>query len=374
MSDLLGQHGDLAIRLARAGDDAALRALLAEVPTPGRPSITQEREPGFFELLRLHGGTAETYVAEAPDGTLAACGSLVVRLGTVGRSLEPIGHVGDLRIRPPYRGGGLLSTMGGLAFRRARDQHDVRLGCSVALASNRRLRGAVLARGARRRAQPPGKRVSAYDMASVVLPPKPRPSGLDLSTASPSDLDEIGTFLGKASADRVFGYEMSPTVLRRRLTEWPGLNVSDFLLVRHSGRLVGCAAPWDPSPVRQTRIQEWGLLTPAVRFLDARRKAAGLPPLPEPGDFLRMAYLTHSRVEGDDPDVFAALLGGAWNWSARRSLHGVAAMVPAGSTIRAGLPRGVTRTRVHVHAIALRDSGADQRAGPGHPGLEMAIA
>lgn len=374
MTEFLGRHGDLGIRLARAGDDAELRALLADVPTPGRPSIIQEREPGFFELLRLHGGTAETYVAEKRDGTLVACGSLVVRPGTVGQALEQIGHVGDLRIRPAYRGGGLLAAMGGLAFRRARDQHGVRLGCSVALASNGRLRGAIVARGARREAQPPGRRVAAYTMASVVLPPKSRHSDLELSTANSSDIDALGTFLGTTSSARLFGYEMSPAVLRRRLNEWPGLKLSDFLLVRRQGLLVGCAAPWDPTPVRQTRIHAWGVLAPAVRLLDARRRTAGLSPLPKPGEHLRMAYLTHSHVEGDDPAVFAALVQGAWQWSAGRGLHGVAAMVPEGSAMQAGLPRGTTRTRVHVHAIALRDTAVPSATSPRHPGLEMAIA
>jgi hypothetical protein len=374
MTELLGRHGDLGIRLARPSDDPGLRALLAEVPTPGRPSITQEREPGFFELLRLHGGAAETYVAEAPDGTLVACGSLVVRRGTVGQAVHPIGHVGDLRIRPAYRGGGLLAAMGGLAFLRARDQHDVRLGCSVALASNRRLRGAVIARGAGREAQPPGKRVAAYDMVSVVVPPNPRASELDLTTANSTDIEALGAFLGKASRGRLFGYDMSPQMLRRRLNEWPGLKISDFLVVRRAGRLVGCAAPWDPSPVRQTRIQAWGVLAPVVRLLDARRNKAGLSPLPKRGEHLRMGYLTHSHVEENDPGVFAALVAGAWAWSTQRGLHGVAAMVPEGSAIRAGLPRAVTRTRVHVHAIALRDTEAPVTDLAGNPGLEMAIA
>ena len=365
---ILGEVAGTTVRTAGPSDNAALLRLMAEVPTPGTPSIAQERRPDFFALPRLHGGTATTYVAEDAGGAVVACGTLVARDGFLGGAPRRVGHIGDLRVRPSHRGARLLPAMGRLALEHARSGQGVEVCSAASLASNRRFARAVAAASPRRAAQPPGRRVGGYAMLSIVVPPPAHGASVRVRPAEPGDLSAVAGLLQRGQVERPFGYDLAEPRLRERLRTWPGLQASDVLLAFRGADLVGCAAPWDPSPVRQTRIASWGWAHGWRAVQDLRRRRHRLAPLPSSGGLLRLAYLTHLEHRGD-PAVFAALAGAAWEWSQERGLHGVAAQAPLGwdPRIRA------VRTEVDVHAVALPEVRLAVGSS-GHPGLEMALA
>ena len=55
------------IDLARPSDDAELRRILRETPTPGEISISFQREPSFFEASDVEGPFHQTVVARRLD-------------------------------------------------------------------------------------------------------------------------------------------------------------------------------------------------------------------------------------------------------------------------------------------------------------------
>lgn len=344
------------VRLATPADDAALRSLVARVPMAGSPRIAQEREPSFFALPKLS-GAFDTYVVEQ-DGRVVGCGTHTVRDAWVDGRLERVGHVGDLRLEPHLRGRSIVRAMANVGLERSRKAHGATLSTMAAMASNRKAR----------RAARQGETLDAGGYRMVNVPWRARPGDGRAVAATEDDLGEVAALLEDVQRGRLFGWHADERTLRRRVRDWPGLAASDFLLVRDDGgELVGCAAAWDPHPVRQTRVQAWGPLLGAYR-------PVARPRLPPAGGVLRIPYLTHLAVRGDDPRVLRSLVLGALARPRSEPAHALAVMVPEGSPLRAGL-RGLGATSVAVRLLAL--------AAPGHPlpafadspvGIEMALA
>jgi hypothetical protein len=91
---------------------------------------------------------------------------------------------------------------------------------------------------------------------------------------------------------------------------------NDFFLAVAGGEVVGCLALWDQSGFKQvvvrgyaSRLARW---RPWLNRLNRLAPVLGTPRLPEPGQQLPHAFLSHLAVDGDDPEVFRALVEAAY--------------------------------------------------------------
>lgn len=372
------------VRLATRADNDTLCALLREVPLPGPVALAQERDPDFFRLEDAHRpGLVETVVAHSEaDGRLVGCGTYVVRdawmpEGARGR----VGYVCDLRVRPGWRGARVLPAMGRAALERARDVHGVHVLHAALAETNRRVVAAVQRGRPERLPMPVARRMTPYDMAAVQpmgrRAPRP-PAGVEVATGTRADVEEVAAFLARGQRGRTFGYVVDRKLLETRFQHWPGFGPESFLLLRdRSGRLVGCAAPWDPSPFRRTRVVAYSPAMRAYRALHAGlARLWGEAPLPAPGGCFRYAFLTHCEVEGDEPALLEALVGAALERLRGSGLHFLGVMAPRGSPLQRAL-RGpwVHRTRLCLHSLALPDGPfAATDFSTARPGFELALA
>lgn len=361
------------LRRARPTDNAALCELMGRIPLGGRPRIVQERDD-FFALPALHGGKSDTYVVEDATGRIVGCGTQVVRDAWLDGKRVRLGHVGDLRMEPAYRGGRVIPSLARFGLGEGQKRHGVAFSTMATMRSNRRAHRAAASKDPKRAAQPYAAPVASYDMLTVPAQAAPMPPSVE--RAGPDDVEEIAQFLADGQRQRPFGWVIDAKVLRRRLATWPGLAIEDFLVVRDHGRIVGCAAPWDPSPVRRARIQAWGPALAAYRLLhQGTRPLHGRVPLPAAGDVLRTEYLTHLEVEDDDPGILRRLVLAA--------LHGRKQGTHAVATI--ALPEWQTRTALRglgVHRLPCRLLGVSPQGPESLPtvaatrriGLELALA
>lgn len=342
-------------------------------------TIAQERSPDFFRLAKTHlPGLMETYVAEA-RGEVVGCGTYVLRDawmpdGTRGR----VGYVCDLRLRPAWRSARVLPMMGRVAFERARDEHGVHVFQAAVLDGNRRVVRTATSRSVARAGQPIARLMTPYHMVSVLFAGQRMRAEGDVEAARPEDLDDVVRFLAERQRARTFGYVVDRKLLETRLTEWPGLGVQDFLLARdRSGRLVGCAAPWNPHAVRRNRVLGYGGPMRLFRAAyGAYARLRGVEPLPVPGEAFRMAFLTHMEVEDDDPRVLGRLVAAAHARLRPARLHALAVMVPRASPMQRAL-RGpwAHRTPLSLHALQLEGGPfAKEDLATTRPGFEMALA
>lgn len=358
-------------RLATPHDNTALCALMRTIPLGGWPQVAQERDD-FFLLPTLHGGHSETYIVEDGTGRAVGCGTHVVREAWLDGKRVRAGHVGDLRVAPEFRGGRVLPHLARMGLERSHRQHGTVLSTMAAMRSNRRARRAATSRNASRTVQPISVALADYRMMSVPMRPAAMPA--EVACAGPDDLDEVAAFLAEGQRSRLLGWVLDRRALQARLETWPGLRLEDFLLVRRSGRLVGCAAPWDPSPARRTRVLRWG---PLAAYRKAQATVApwrGRVALPAAGGVLRTSYLTHLEVEGDDPRIMRSLLAAAL---ARGSgAQTVAALVPEGSQLASAF-RGLGAHTLPCTLLGVSPAAAfpaTPAAPPVRLGLELALA
>jgi hypothetical protein len=297
--------------------DEALLELARACPMEGTISVYAERAPDFFALHRLQGEPWLVAVAEEAGGRIVGCGSLAAR--EVYLDGEPVRcmYGGDVRVAEDWRGTSLVWRMHAWCWERSRELgHDlwyvsIMEGNHAARALVRPLRGQAL-----------------YSLAgrAVVLGVDPlsptKPSAIEAEEATATDLPTIAALLDRENRRCNFAPVWSTDRLARQLVTAPGLSLQDLHVVRDGGEIVGVVAAWDQRLFQRTMVVDPGRrstwagvawpLPPAVRD--------GRPP-PGAGHELRLLYLTHLAVAGDDPDVFRALLGAVRRDPRSRETH-----------------------------------------------------
>jgi hypothetical protein len=370
------------VRRARPEDGAALIELMAHVPMEGSLVLSTRRDPDFFALYDLQGGSAQAFVYD--DGSFAGMAAMLVRDGWLDGKAQKVGYLGDLRIRGMGRARRAFPAMYGHFFA----EHVERTGCehfvTAVLASNALAIQSLARRKKRRAPQPWYHLMRRYEMASVqmVWPRKEQvPAGLQVAAAAAEDIPALAQLLHEDHEQRPFGYRFDAGELEHRLERWPGFRLEDTIVVRDAGgRIQGCGTLWDASPVKRYRVMRYGGEMKAVKWaLAAASRVLGCPPLPDEGGDFRSLYLTNLSIKGDDPRVLRALLERAYTIAWARGVHFFSLPLfegPDGSPDpHAKALRGFVVRRLPFHLYGVTSSERPRTEWPGgRPGFELALA
>lgn len=304
----------LTYRLARPGDDPVLRRLIASTAMEGSLTVAFEREPDFFDGMRVEGSDWQVILAvDEADGELAGMLCRSVQERFVNGAPERVAYWSQLRIAEKYRGSVLMPQ--GLAFLREVDNGDPVAGGLVVVADgNSEAARAFSAR--HRRVLPalePVARIRTFGIALGRRFAGRRGSGrtadddLEFPDAAEVGWPRIAGFLRARGASR----QLYPAYDEAYLAGC-GCDPTGFVVAARQGRIEGVAAVWDQSAFRQTVVRAYGGILRAARPLyNLFAPLGGRPPLPGLGDRIRSAYLAFPAVEQDSPEVFSAVLGEA---------------------------------------------------------------
>jgi RimJ/RimL family protein N-acetyltransferase len=368
-------------RFARPEDSAALCELFRSVHLGGALDVTQERDPDFFAMLRMHLGELDVVVVEDDGGSVVGCSTMIRRPGWLGAEPVTTGYFCDLRVRPGFRGGRMMPAVYGAAMDWVREKHGAEVFTTVIFDDNRRAKAALVRGGDhedKRAALPAYRVMTPFRMTSVQFTTKKPPPERRVSPAGPADWDELCAFLIARQRRRVLGERLDEDLLKRRLATWPGFELGDFLLARDGkGRLAGCLAPWDTGAFKRTRVVGYhGRMAWIRRGFDVAARLRGFPPLPPPGECFRFWFLTHLEIRDDDPRILRDLLREAYRRYEGRGAHFLSAMIPRGSRLEAAFEGFmVNRTAMTVYAVHAKDSRyRDVDFTTLHPGFEMALS
>ncbi|HSS48321.1 MAG TPA: hypothetical protein VLX28_05185, partial [Thermoanaerobaculia bacterium] len=92
-----------------------------------------------------------------------------------------------------------------------------------------------------------------------------------------------------------------------------GLAPNDFFLAVINNEVVGCLALWNQSGFKQVVVRGYAPRLARWRpWMNLLAPGLGTPRLPDPGHALPHAYLSHLAVDGDDPEIFRALVEAAY--------------------------------------------------------------
>lgn len=378
-SDVIFANRDVAVRVATEADNAALCDVVRRVHLRSKLDVTQERDPDFFALPRMHHGDAAVYVAENPDGFVGGCGTVVTRPGWVDGRQTTVGYLSDLRAVPGFRGARVLPKAYHAALERAREEHGAEVFYTVIFDDNELAKRALLGfRKRERKGQPVYREMTPFNMTSVqfFLPcRKPRNK---VRRASAEDLDRLHAFLERKSRLRTMGEVLTSERFARRLDEWPDFSIESFwLALDRDGDIVGTLAPWNTHSFKRTRVLGYyDEMLRTKRLFNLGAPVLGYPPLPEPGKCLDFCWLSHLEIERDDPYILKDLLRAVYREHRKERLHFLSAMIPRGSPLEHAF-KGfvVNRTPMTVYSVTLPSSAyAGRELTTSSPGFEMALS
>lgn len=315
----IGSMSRVRFDLAGRGHDAAL-CRLSGVPMDGAIRIALQRHPSYLDAAAVEGEFRQILIAvERAGGRIVATGSRSVRSRYVNGTSQPVGYLSALRCLEAHRRQTLLAR--GYAFlRRLHEDGRAALYVTAIAADNAT---AMRALTTRRCGLPAYEGAGGY--TTLVLPARRRrrirlPSGLSIRTATTDDLGRLVAFTRRACATRQFAPRYARSDFFGPEGTFRDLRAEDVRLALRSGRLVGTLASWDQCGFKQTVVHGYA---GALRWLrpgyNAWAGMRGRPRLPAAGTSIPHRVLALPLVEGDDPEIFRALVETTLDDHARRA-------------------------------------------------------
>jgi predicted N-acetyltransferase YhbS len=299
------------IEPATPADDAGLRDLFRRTSMGSGIEVCFEREPSYFEALAIQGERHEVgVIRDRSTGNIIGSGTRIMRQGFLNGQVAEVGYLGDLRIDPKYRN----ATLAARLYRSLQSRDP---WCdwyyTVIFEENAQALNAIT----KGRAGLP----AYHDCGRILCPgielrrklARLSVPGAILRQARADDLPQIVACLNRNLIRRQFSaYHTIESFQRGQ--RWRGLEPGDFHVAVRDGKIIGVMAGWKQSAFKQTRIVRyhgrWRCLAPVSRILAPLRRAPGLP---RPGECLSYFYACCMAVDGDDIDLFRALLREIYN-------------------------------------------------------------
>lgn len=296
--------------LAAPGDDAQLRAVLAETPMDGRIAVSFRREPSYFDAAAVHGPFCQTIVCRhEPSGEIIGFGVRSVREMYVNGRPQAIGYLSALRVRPAHRSLGLVARGYGYFRQQHADGRAPLYLTTIAEGNERAIAILTSGRAGLPAYHPAGRYITAALPAVAATNGYGRSSGLEVRPLEREELPELLEFLNREGPRRQFFPCYADGDFFAAGASFRQLATSDVLTAWRGGRMVGSLAVWDQSAFRQSVVERY---SPGLRFArpayNAWAALRGRPQLPDAGRSFRYRHAALPVVADDDLQVFDALL------------------------------------------------------------------
>jgi hypothetical protein len=301
----------LIVDLARPEDDPEIRRLLRENPMDGAIRVSLEREPNAFLAAAVEGERHATVVArDSITGRIVGMGTRAVWNAFVNGEPCRLGYLSQLRVDRAARGRRRLLAAGYVALRDLRQPDEMPFDLTSVIADNaaarRLLSGGVPG-------LPEYRELSGF--VTLVLPavrPGRKKTPVRIEPGQPGRMPEIADCLERNRRR----YQMAPFFSAEELQSPErsrGLAPHDFRLALRDDRVVGCLALWDQSGFKQVVVRGYAPGLARWRpWINRLPRGLGIPRLPDPGEPLPHATISHVAVDQDDPEIFQALVESAY--------------------------------------------------------------
>jgi hypothetical protein len=335
---------------ATEADSDRLKEFFRHRLLPGPIDFSIERRGSFFAHYRLQSEDFETLLLIDDHGELAGLATLLFRTGLVNGEKQTWGVACDLRIAPSRK----AVVQWAQHFLPELERLTAARGCRYVFSAmqlyDNQAYNALVRPQPERRAMPRYYQVTKFRLMCLHgrVPFAPRPlATIDLKPADLNDLEELCAFLAARALKKPVALLHEPERFLKRLSRWPGLELSDFRLARdRRGKLLGCAALWDGRDVQAFVPQTYkGLAHTAHQSLNFAAWLGLARPTAQPLETMPMRYLTH--LASESADVFHSLVHEAFTrlenneFLAYGHFRGSYATLPPRGWIATSLPFGL---------------------------------
>jgi hypothetical protein len=381
-------------RLATPADNARILDFFERTPMHTSAfDVQYRRRPDFFRLLRYQADRAFVILTEDNGGNIRGLATASLRPGWADGHPTTIGYLGDLRVKLDRQFSGAWRRLFAdlvTCAPQVEELADCTHWFTTVIDGNR---AALAALGSGEPSDRSGRRIGRSRQPSLVpigpftmrnlimrlpLAGRSRPRGpWQVCGAHAPDTAALTDFFEEENRHVPLGFRGE---LPRRLLRWEGLSIADFAYVVDDRGLAACVAPWSPDAAKQTVVSR----VPAIlRLVGRGARALPSPPVrvPEPGEPLRMPYLTHltfaSRLTPDErAGMFRSLLDHLFDRWRGADWHCVALCDFDAWNLGRAL-RGFVQQTVPITVYAVVPPGHDPGTGPrpctSPPAFEMAM-
>jgi hypothetical protein len=302
--------GEIVVEPALPEDEPEIRRLLRDNPMDGEIRVSLEREPDSSLAAAVEGEPHHTIVArDLATGRVVGMGSRSVWNAFVNGEPRRLGYLSQLRVDVGHRGRRRLLAAGYDLLRTLRSPDETPFDLTSIIADNdtaRRLLEAGLP------GLPTYREIGPF--STLVLPAgrdHRALAGVRIERGTRERMAEVAACLERNRRR----YQLAPyfplddllSAVRSR-----GLSPENFFLAIVDGQVAGCLALWDQSGFKQVVVRGYGPRLARLRpWINRFSPFLRAPLLPDPGEILPHAYLSHVAVDGDDPGLFQALVEAA---------------------------------------------------------------
>jgi hypothetical protein len=292
---------------ANAEDDAELRKRMSEDWMPGNVSVSFRREPNYFMGSQVQAKEMRVFkCVDKKEGIIVGIGCRGVSDVYINGALKKTGYLSDLRCHPNYRGGTLLSR----AYHYLHTMHKlepVDLYYSMILEGND---AALKVLSSARQGLPCYREIGRFLTPAIYLDfkkPAIKMPGIEIVRATLEDMPELFQFINHCHSKKQFSpYYDEDDLGTLRLN---GLKAEDFYMIMCGNKILGCAAAWDQTAIRQTHVEKYGTQMSAIKPLyNFFANFTSLKKLPNIGEKIPYFYLAFIAIENDDIDIFRMLI------------------------------------------------------------------
>ena len=301
------------VRDAVPSDNEALIELAAASPMRGDLTLRMDRGPDFFAL---HSGEEEPPRVGVVDraGKPVGCVAVIERRVYLNGVEAITGYAGDLKVHPLHRDTAIADALSRYAADECRSLPPSAPTLMTVLAGNR----AMEKRLSGPRGLPCFRKLATIRTHSVGILWRRRfgaTSQVEVRRADWRDIDDMTALWRNVAPARQFAPVIDALRFAALIDSSPGLDVSSYLLARgRDGRLLGFAAVWDQSSMKQMYVESYSRRLILVRnCFNTFAPLLGSEPMPRTGEPLRHQTVFHICVPPGKPDVLRAILVTAHN-------------------------------------------------------------
>lgn len=292
--------------LADERDDVQIRDVIRKTPMEGSFRLTFRKDPNFFSAERIGARDLQVIVGRNTEsGRIVGFGSRSVRRVFINGGASDAGYLSSLRALPEVRGGTLLSRAYKLLYELHQDGR-VPFYATTILNDNIPAKNIL---GSGRAGLPVYRDMGTLNTYVVSVSGRVFPSHLErlcVTNRSGKSLAHIVDYIHGKNAGRQF----APVIREGDFGGsgiFPGLRSEHFYLALDGDSIVGAAALWDQSQMKQTVVEGYGVPIRALRpFYNCWARLAGAVKIPKTGEELKYAYVSFTAA--DSPDIFSAIL------------------------------------------------------------------